>query len=81
VRHLQGQGDRWPTAVTLVLTDAELRATSDSTAVGVWPRGEVTASRQASGPPVQFVLEVPGGSQLLAAAAGPQVEALLDALA
>ena len=81
VRHLRGDGEAWPRDVTLVLTDAELRATSGPTTIGAWPRAEVTATLQASGPPVQFVLEAPGASQLLAAAAGPQVEALLDALA
>ena len=81
VRHLQGQGDRWPTGVTLVLTDSELRATSPGGTLGAWPRREVTATRQADGPPVQFVLEVPGGSHLLAAAAGPDIDVLLESLA
>jgi hypothetical protein len=30
---------------------------------------------------VSFIVEVPGGSHLLSAAAGPAVDALLDALA
>ncbi len=81
VRHLQGHGDRWPDRVTLLLTDTELRATSAGGPVGAWPRGEVTATRQTSGPPVQLVLEVPGGTHLLAAAAGPAVDALLEGLA
>jgi hypothetical protein len=81
VRHLQGQGDPWPAAVTLVLSDEELRVTSAGGLVGAWPRGEVRATRRSSGPPVQLVLEVPGSTQLLAAAAGPDVEALLTELA
>jgi hypothetical protein len=81
VRHLRGQGDGWPAAVTLVLDDEELRVTSARGVVGVWPRDEVRATRHSSGPPVQLVLEVPGSSQLLAAAAGSEVEALLTELA
>ncbi len=81
VRHLQGHGAGWPTGVTLVLTGTELRASGARGELGAWPRRDVTATRQSSGPPVQFVLEVPGGSHLLAAAAGPAVDALLDGLA
>lgn len=81
VRHLRGEGDQWPREVTLTLSDSELRVAGDAGPVGAWPRGEVTATRQSTGPPVQLVLEVPGGSHLLAAAAGPEVEALLAALA
>jgi hypothetical protein len=81
VRHLRGEGDQWPATVTLALDDAELRVTGVDGLVGVWPRSEVRATRQAAGPPVHLVVEVPGGSHLLAAAAGPEVDALLAALA
>ena len=80
VRHLRGEGDQWPREVVLTLSDTELRVTAASGPVGAWRRGEVTATRQSTGPPVQLVLEVPGASHLLAAAAGPEVEALLAAL-
>jgi hypothetical protein len=49
--------------------------------VGTWPRSEVAVRRLSSGPPVSFVVDVPGSSQLLAAAAGPHVEVALTALA
>jgi hypothetical protein len=82
VRHLQGHGERWPDQVTLELTDDdELRVTSGPTVIGAWPRDDVRATRQSDGPPVQLVLEVPGGSQLLAAAAGASIETLLAELA
>ena len=81
VRHLGGEGDRWPATVTLTLTDHELRAAGPEGPIGAWPRDEVRATRQAGGPPVHLVLEVPGSTQLLAAAAGPDVEALLARLA
>ncbi len=80
VRHLQGRGDAWPATVTLTLTDDELRATSGTDVIGAWPRAQVAVRRHSSGPPVQLVLDVPGSSQLLAAAAGPPVDALLAAL-
>ena len=80
VRHLQGQGERWPDQVVLELVDGALRVTSVAGEVGSWPTDAVTATRQSSGPPVHFVLDTPDGSQLLAAAAGPDVDALLAAL-
>jgi len=40
----------------------------------------VSARRVADGPPTSFVLDVPGTSQLLAAAPGPALDALLAAL-
>ena len=81
VRHLQGHGDAWPDAVTLALRDDVLRvAGRDGVIVGTWPRQEVAASIVAAGPPVSFVLEVPGASHLLAAAAGPATDALLAGL-
>jgi len=80
VRHLQGQGDAWPEHVVLELVDDDLRVSGVGGEVGRWPRDEVRAARQSSGPPVHFVLEVPGSAQLLAAPAGPATEALLSSL-
>jgi hypothetical protein len=80
VRHHQGAGPAWPDAVTIEVLDDEVQVTADSGPVGAWPVGEVRVSRLASGPPVSFVLEVPGGAHLLAAPAGPATEALLAAL-
>ena len=80
VRHLQGQGDPWPEQVVLEVVGDQLRVTGPGGVVGCWPTGAVTATRQSSGPPVHFVLETPQGGQLLAAAAGPAVDALLEAL-
>jgi len=80
VRHHQGAGPAWPSAVTLELLGEELRVTAASGVVGTWPVTEVRASRVAGGPPVSFVLEVPGGSHLLAAPASPATEALLRRL-
>jgi hypothetical protein len=48
--------------------------------VGEWALGEVTGQRLGDGPPVQFVLEVPGASHLLAAPSGGSTDALLAAL-
>lgn len=81
VRHLQGRGEAWPDRVTLTLADGRL-AVLDAAGqdVGTWGADDVRAQRAASGPPVSFVLEVPGGAHLLAAAAGPDVDALLTAL-
>ena len=83
VRHLRGPGPVWPVQVLLELGDDELRALDAQDAgavVGAWPRAEARARRVATGPPVQFVLELPGQSQLLAAAAGADTDALLTAL-
>jgi hypothetical protein len=77
VRHHQGTGDRWPDRVTLELTDDVLSVDG----VGTWPIAEARARLVAAGPPVTFVLQVPGSSQLLATSAGPAADALLDALA
>ena len=41
----------------------------------------MTVARQSSGPPVHFVLEVPGAAHLLAAPADAATEALLARLA
>ena len=81
VRHLQGQGDRWPDVVTLAVVLGELRVTSTVGPVGAWSLAEVQVERVAGGPPVSFVLAVPEGTHLLAAAAGAATEALLTALA
>lgn len=82
VRHLRGDGPTWPVEVELVVDGDEVRASGpDGAGLGGWPRAEVVARRVAGGPPVQFVLEVPGQRHLLAAAAGPATEALLSALA
>ncbi len=80
VRHLQGHGERWPATVSLVLADEELRVSGPSGAVGSWPVGDVSATRVASGPPVSFVLELPGATHLLAAAADASTESLLASL-
>lgn len=80
VRHLQGQGERWPDAVTLAVEHDALQVTAAGERVGTWPLSEVAVVRVAAGPPVSFVLEVPGGAHLLAAPAAPATEALLRAL-
>jgi hypothetical protein len=80
VRHLQGQGERWPDRVVLELVEGELRVTSPDGDVGTWSTDAVTAERVSDGPPVHFVLDTPVGSHLLAAAIGADVDALLDAL-
>jgi hypothetical protein len=80
VRHLQGQGERWPDRVLLELTDEELRVTGADGPVGGWSRGAVRVRVVSEGPPLTFVLDVPGSSQLLAAAATPNARAVLAAL-
>ena len=81
VRHHQGHGPPWPDQVLLELADDGLRVRGPDGEVGSWPREAVTATRQSSGPPVHFVLEVPGAAHLLAAAADAATEALLADLA
>jgi hypothetical protein len=81
VRHHRGAGPAWPRDVTLVVDGDELIARGTDGELGRWARADVRAQRITPGPPVHFTLEVPGGAQLLAAAAGPDVDALLDALA
>ena len=49
-------------------------------ALGAWPVGDVSVSLVAAGPPVSFVLEVPGSTHLLAAASDAATESLLAAL-
>jgi hypothetical protein len=81
VRHRQGHGPAWPDAVAVTVADGEVRVTDRTgQVVGSWPAGEVSASPVAAGPPVSFVLEVPGATHLLAAAAGEPTRALLAAL-
>jgi hypothetical protein len=81
VRHLQGTGERWPDRVVLeLLADGDLRVSGPEGEVGTWPRGQVRVLRQSDGPPVHFVLEVPGAAHLLAAAADAGTEALLTSL-
>ena len=81
VRHHQGTGDAWPVRVVLELTDAELVVTAaDGAAVGRWPRADVTVRPMAPGPPTTFVVDIPGASHLLAAAADASTAALAAAL-
>jgi len=80
VRHLQGQGDRWPDQVTLEVADGQLRVAGPDGEIGTWSRSDVTISRHGSGPPVSFVLEVPGAAHLLAAPADAATEAFLAEL-
>jgi hypothetical protein len=80
VRHHRGTDPAWPTEVVLELRDGELRVTAGDAVVGAWSSAEVELRRLSAGPPVQFVLELPGQAQLLAAAGGPDTEALLTAL-
>ena len=80
VRHLQGQGPRWPDRVVLEITGDHLRVSGPEGDLGAWPVDQVTAVRQSSGPPVHFVLEVPGASHLLAAPAEAATEVLLSSL-
>jgi hypothetical protein len=80
VRHHRGTGAAWPRDVALRMEGDQLVATGGDGELGRWSARDVTARRTSAGPPVQFSLEVPGAAHLLAAAAGPDVEALLAAL-
>lgn len=80
VRHLRGSGDPWPDSVTLAVVDRELRVMTATGPVGAWPLADVSVGRVSSGPPVSFVVEVPGGAHLLSAAADEATESLLAAL-
>jgi hypothetical protein len=80
VRHHQGAGPVWPTEVVLELLDGELRVRAGDHIVGTWSQEEAGLTKVTAGPPVQFILELPGQAQLLAAASGPATEALLAAL-
>lgn len=77
VRHHQGRGAPWPNRVTLALVDDELVVSG----VGTWARGDVSARLMSAGPPVTFVIQLPGATHLLAAAATTATMALIDALA
>lgn len=76
VRHHQGQGEPWPARVSLALVDDELLVDG----VGSWPRAVVSVRIVSHGPPVSFVVEVPGAAHLLAAAADADTAAFLAAL-
>lgn len=75
-RHHRGEGAPWPDQVELVVTEEGLEVPG----VGRWPLGEVSAEPVAPGPPVTFVVRVPGSAQLLAAPAGHAVDDLIAAL-
>ena len=81
VRHHRGQGAPWPDRVVLEVADGRLLVTGhDGSAVGTWEVLDVSARGVSAGPPVTFVLELPGAARLLAAAAGSDTDALLAAL-
>lgn len=80
VRHHQGQGTPWPARVVLEVVADRLHVTADGGELGFWPLAEVSVQRAGDGPPVTFVVEVPGGAHLLAAPAGDRTEALLAAV-
>ncbi|HEX4867252.1 MAG TPA: hypothetical protein VFV32_06455 [Acidimicrobiales bacterium] len=77
LRHHQGLGDAWPDHVTLLLEGDDLVVEE----VGRWPRAAVTVQPLSAGPPVTFVVDVPGSSHLLAAPADEATATLLAALA
>lgn len=82
VRHHQGQSEPWPDQVVLDLAADELLVTTrDDAELGRWACDAVAARLVAPGPPVTFVLDVPGASHLLAAPTGSGTDALLAALA
>lgn len=82
VRHHQSPGDVWPDRLLLDLDQDELRVSTDGgPTLGRWPCEQVTARLVTPGPPVSFVLDVPGSSHLLAAPADHLTDALLAALA
>jgi hypothetical protein len=66
--------------VVLEVVEGVLHVSEIAGEVGAWPLEQVTVVRQSSGPPVHFVLEVPGASHLLAAPADAATEALLSSL-
>jgi hypothetical protein len=75
-RHHRGHGEPWPDQVELVVTEDWLEVPG----VGRWPIDEVGADVVAAGPPLTFVVRVPGSSQLLAASVGRDADAVLGAL-
>jgi hypothetical protein len=76
VRHHRGEGAAWPDPVILEVADGWLRVGG----VGEWPLDDVEARLVQVGPPVTFVLRVPGAAQLLATAGGLGAQALLSRL-
>lgn len=82
VRHHRGQGEPWPERVIMELVDDRLVVTTEhATVIGEWPVGDVTLRRVTAGPPVTFVVQLPGEARLVAAAAGPDIDAMLAAMA
>jgi hypothetical protein len=77
LRHHRGQGDPWPDQVTLVVADGQLTVPG----VGAWPLAEVSVDVRSQGPPVTFVVRLPGAAHLLSAAAGSSTTELLALLA
>lgn len=77
LRHHEGVGEAWPDHVTLRLEGDDLVVDD----VGRWSRTAVTVQHLSAGPPVTFVVDVPGSSHLLAAPADDATAALLAALA
>lgn len=81
VRHHAGRGEPWPNDVVLTVRDGQFHVTDTAgEAFGRWDVADVTARLVSIGPPVTFVVQVPGGTQLLGAASGSGTEALLAAL-
>ena len=81
VRHHRGDEDLLPDRVVIELAGDELVVSAaDGAQIGRWPRVDVAARTLASGPPLTFVLDLPGGSHLLAAPADDDSVALLAAL-
>ena len=76
VRHHQGRGKIWPDRLSLALVGDDLVVEG----VGRWPRSDVTAGLVNPGPPVTFVVHIPGADHLLAAAADATTAMLLEAL-
>ena len=81
VRHHRGDGDEWPGELALTLDAGDLLVTGpDGEPIGVWPERDVRTTKVSDGPPVSFILEVPGSRQLLAAATGVETAMFLAAL-
>lgn len=77
LRHHRGRGEPWPDRVTLEVAEGSLVVAG----VGAWPLDQVRVRRMSPGPPVSFVVEVPGAAHLLAAPADASTQALLAELA
>lgn len=76
VRHHSGRGAPWPDHVALEVVADELVVAG----VGAWPLTDVSTRLVSQGPPMSFVVEVPGSAHLLAAAADDATRSLLAAL-